>query len=117
MDDSLIFVKTKEDAKKVLEDLTNFLNNKLQLELNEKTQIIKSKQGVNSCGYRINEYRLKIRTRGKKALKKKIKNLESKIYSGEIGVKDAYTKICGHLGYIKIANVKNLTDKLFTTEL
>ena len=29
------------------------------LELNKKTQIFKSKQGVNFCGYKINEYRLK----------------------------------------------------------
>ena len=26
------------------------------LELNKKTQIFKSKQGVNFCGYKINEY-------------------------------------------------------------
>ncbi len=117
MDDSIIFVHKKNEAKEILEKITCFLNNKLQLELNEKTQIIKSKQGVNFCGYKINEYRLKLRTRGKKSLKKKIKSLEKKIYSGEIGIKYAYTKICGHLGYIKIANIKNLSDKLFLTEL
>lgn len=31
----------------------------LELDLNKKTQIFKSKQGVNFCGYKINEYRLK----------------------------------------------------------
>ena len=36
------------------------------LELNKKTQIFKSKQGVNFCGYKINEYRLKIRDKGKR---------------------------------------------------
>ena len=45
------------------------------LELNKKTQIFKSKQGVNFCGYKINEYRLKIRDKGKRKLKKKIKKL------------------------------------------
>ena len=35
------------------------------LEVNKKTQIFKSKQGVNFCGYKINEYRLKIRDKGK----------------------------------------------------
>ena len=34
---------------------------KVQLKLNSKTQIFKSKQGVNFCGYKINEYRLKSR--------------------------------------------------------
>ena len=36
------------------------------LEVNKKTQIFKSKQGVNFCGYKINEYRLKIRDKGKR---------------------------------------------------
>ena len=45
------------------------------LELNKKTQIFKSKQGVNFCEYKINEYRLKIRDKGKRKLKKKIKKL------------------------------------------
>ena len=45
------------------------------LEVNKKTQIFKSKQGVNFCGYKINEYRLKIRDKGKRKLKKKIKKL------------------------------------------
>lgn len=117
MDDSIVFVHTKDEAKIVLTKIAKFLSDELQLELNAKTQIIKSRQGVNFCGYKINEYRLKLRTRGKKALKKKIKSLERQIYLGEIGVKYAYTRICGHLGYIKIANIKNLTDKLFLTEL
>ena len=45
----------------------------LELELNSKTQIFKSKQGVNFCGYKINEYRLKIRDKGKRKLKEKVK--------------------------------------------
>ncbi len=117
MDDSIIFVKDKEKAREILESVKSFLEEKLDLELNEKTQIIKSCQGVNFCGYKINENRLKLRTRGKKALKKKIKSLEKKIYKGEISTKDAYIKICGHLGYIQIANIKNLSEKLFFTNM
>ena len=50
-------------------------------------------------------------------MKKKIKSLEKKIYKGEISTKDAYIKICGHLGYIQIANIKNLSEKLFFTNM
>lgn len=49
MDDSVIFVKTKEEAKKILEEITGFLKEELFLELNEKTQIFKNKQGLNFC--------------------------------------------------------------------
>ena len=90
-----------------------FLKENLRLELNSKTQIFKNKQGVNFCGYKINEYRLKIRDKGKKKLKKKVKYLTEKVKSGEMTSKEAKKYIAGHLGYIQIANVKNLKDKLF----
>ena len=61
LDDSVVIVKTKEEAKFALEQIQRFLKENLKLELNKKTQIFKNKQGVNFCGYKINEYRLKIR--------------------------------------------------------
>ena len=73
----IIIVKTKEEAKKCLEEITKFLKEKLDLTLNKKTQIFKSKQGVNFCGYKINEKRMKIRDKGKRKLKKKNKQLKS----------------------------------------
>ena len=113
MDDSIILVKTKEEAIYVLEEIKKFLKENLELELNEKTQIFKSSQGVNYCGYKINEYRLKIRDRGKRKLKKKVKELKYKIKVGKISSKEARKYLCGHLGYIKIANTYNLENKLF----
>ena len=79
MDDSIILVKTKPEAIQALEKIQEFLKKNLHLELNNKTQIFKSSQGVNYCGYKINEYRLKIRDKGKKKLKKKIKYLRYEI--------------------------------------
>ena len=116
MDDIIAIVKTKQEAIEKLEKIRNFLKENLDLELNNKTQIFKGKQGVNFCGYKINEYRMKIRDKGKKKLKKKIKKLKEEIKQGEITSKDAKIYLCGHLGYIKYANTKNLTDTLFYTE-
>ena len=116
MDDSVLMVKTKKEAKEVLEKITIFLKEELKLELNSKTQIFKNKQGVNFCGYKINEYRLKIRDKGKRKLKKKIKKLKEKIKQGEMTSKEAKKYITGHIGYIQIANVRNLSNKLFYIE-
>ena len=113
MDDALLLVKTKKEAKEALYAIRSFLKNNLELELNAKTQIFKNKQGVNFCGYKINEYRLKIRDKGKRKLKKKIKSLKEKIKNGEISSKEAKRYIAVHLGYIKIANTNNLEEKLF----
>ena len=116
MDDSIILVKTKQEAKSILEKIIIFLKEKLDLELNSKTQIFKSKQGVNFCGYKINEYRMKIRDKGKRKLKKKVKKLTEQIKDGKITSKEAKIYLCGHLGYMKYANVKNLKEKLFYIE-
>ena len=116
LDDSIVIVQTKKEAKEVLTKIKEFLKEKLQLELNKKTQIFKGKQGVNFCGYKINEYRLKIRDKGKRKLKKKVKKLKEQIRIGKISSKEAKRYLAGHLGYIQIANVKNLTDKLFYKE-
>ena len=113
MDDSVLFVKTKQEAKEVLEKITVFLKEQLELELNKKTQIFKSKQGVNFCGYKINAYRLKIRDKGKRKLKKKVKDLKENIKQGNLTSKEAHKYLVGHLGYIKIANTYNLESKLF----
>ena len=113
MDDMVIIVKTKEEAVKQLEKIRRFLRENLRLELNSKTQIFKSTQGVNFCGYKINEYRLKIRKNGKRKLKKKIKKLKYEIKNNKLTTKEAYKCLAGHLGYMKIANVRNLKDKLF----
>ena len=113
MDDAILIRRTKEGVKSDLENIKIFLSEKLKLELNKKTQIFKNKQGVNFCGYKINEYRLKIRNKGKRKLKKKVKSLKEMIKTGEINSKEAKRYLAGHLGYMKIANVKNLKEKLF----
>ena len=92
------------------------MEKKLELKLNNKTQIFKNKQGVNFCGYKINEYRLKIRDRGKRKLKEKVKKLTKEIKEGKINSKDAKKYLCGHLGYLKIANTYNIENKLFEKE-
>ena len=115
LDDSICMFKTKEKAKNTLEKIKEFLEKNLELELNEKTQIFKNKQGVNFCGYKINPYRLKIRDKGKRKLKKKVKELKYKIGVGELDSKEAKKYLCGHFGYIKYANVKNLAEKIFDT--
>ena len=113
MDDSVALLKTKEEAILALEKIRKFLKENLHLELNSKTQIFKSSQGVNYCGYKINEYRLKIRDKGKKKLKKKIKYLRYEIKNGRMSSKDAKRYLAGYLGYLKIANTRNLELKLF----
>lgn len=113
MDDSIILMKDKEELKEVYSKLKEFIEKNLKLQFNKKTNIFKSKQGVNFCGYYIKENRIKLRQKGKKRLKKKIKVLKYKIKNGEISSKEAKKYLCGHFGYIKYANADFLIKKLF----
>lgn len=116
LDDSVLLVSSKEEAKYCLSKIKEFLFSRLGLTLNKKTQIFKSKQGVNFCGYKINEYRLKIRDKGKRKLKKKVKKLKCLVKNGEISSLETRKYLAGHIGYIKIADTYNLENKLFYRE-
>ena len=48
--------------------------------------------------------------------KNKVKKLKYQIKTKQIDTKEAYRFLAGHLGYIDIANVKNLKEKLFYIE-
>lgn len=116
LDDSVIMVKTKKEAIECLKEITKSLEENLKLKLNKKTQIFKNTQGVNFCGYKINEYRMKLRDKWKRKLKQKIKKLKKQIYFGKITSKEARKYLAGHLGYIKYANAESLIEKLFYIE-
>ena len=71
---------------------------------------------MNFCGYKINEYRMKLRDKGKRKLKKKVKKLTNQVYEGKISSKEAKKYFAGHMGYIKYADTYNLVNKLFYIE-
>ena len=59
---------------------------------------------------------MKIRDRGKRKLKKKIKYLKYQVKNKKMTSKEAKRYIAGHIGYIQYANVNNLIEKLFYVE-
>ena len=116
MDDSVLMVSSKEEAKYCLEKIKNFLFLKLGLCLNKKTQIFKSKQGINFCGYKINENRIKIRNSSKYRMKRKLKGYTKQLKSGKITLSEIQKSIAGWLGYVKHADSYNLRKSMFYIE-
>ena len=72
---------------------------------------------MNFCGYKINEYRVKIRDKGKRKLKKKVKYLTNQIYQGKMTSKEAKKYLAGHMGYptttIRFAPHSNTNLRLY----
>lgn len=116
MDDIVILCKNKLVVKENLEKLSNFLNEKLKLTFNSKTRIFKDIQGVNFCGYKINEYRLKIRNSSKYRMKRKLKLYTKKLKNGEITLPEIQRSIAGWCGYVKHSDSYNLMKSMFYIE-
>lgn len=75
MDDFIILVSTKEEAKNYKKLITKFLKEKLALDLNSKSKYYPNELGVDFCGYCIYETHKLIRKRSKNKIKKLIKKL------------------------------------------
>ena len=116
MDDVVILCKNKEEAKQRLEKISIFLRDKLKLTLNSKTRIFKDIQGVNFCGYKINERRLKIRHTSKCRMKRKLKKYTKLLKEEKITISDIQRSIAGWLGYVKHADSYNLRKSMFYIE-
>ena len=73
MDDFILLVESKQEAKRLLFLISQFLEENLHLELNHKSGYFPNRAGVDFCGFRIFEsYRL-LRKRSYKKIKKKVK--------------------------------------------
>ena len=116
MDDIVILCKNKEEAREGLEKITKYLKDNLELELNSKTRIFKGNQGVNFCGYKINEYRMKIRHTSKCRMKRKLKKYTNLLKEGKIELPEIQRSIAGWLGYAKHADSYNLRKSMFYIE-
>lgn len=116
MDDMIILTQNKEMAQYCLKNITNFLESNLRLTLNSKTKIFKDIQGVNFCGYKINEKRMKIRNTSKTRMKRKLKKYTELLKENKITLPEIQRSIAGWLGYVKHADSYNLRKSMFYIE-
>lgn len=84
MDDIVIICENKTIAQNNLKVLSEFAKTNLKLTFNSKTKIFKNIQGVNFCGYKISENRLKIRNQSKYRMKGKLKLYTKQLKSSKI---------------------------------
>ena len=73
MDDFILLIENKEKSKEILKEITKFLDENLELELNKKTNYFKVNQGVNFCGFKIKLKEIRLLKRSKKKIYKRVK--------------------------------------------
>ncbi len=110
MDDFLLLVPTKEEAKEYLNIISKFLKDNLDLELNIKSKYYPSKMCVDYCGYRIFETHILVRNRCKKKIKKIIKKWNYLYENNLINlffVRQSWNSWKGHISHANSYNLKN----------
>jgi len=113
MDDFIIMVPTKEEAKRLLELVEGFVRDRLHLELNTKTRIFPGNQGVNAYGFKIFATHKHVRTRSKVDMKRKIRAMDRKYRAGELPLKNVMLSVNSWLGHARHSNSFNLARKIF----
>lgn len=107
-DDTIIIVKDKEKAIKVLDELSLLISERLGLQLNmNKTKKFPINQGVNAIGFKIYSTHRLLRNDSKKKIKRKAKKFRPMLINEEITVEKVEQILNSWLGHSKHANSYN----------
>lgn len=109
MDDFLLLVPTKEEAKKIKEKIVCFLKDNLKLELNVKSKYYPNCMGIDFCGYKIFETHFLIRKRSKAKIKRLIKSWNRFYEQGMLQLENVVQRWqawCGHISHANAYNIK-----------
>lgn len=112
MDDFVLLLENKEQSKIILAKIKEFLEVKLKLQLNEKTNYFKAKQGINFCGYKIYSSHILLRKNNKVKIKRKIKKWNKMYKAKELDMKKAIIQLNSWCGHAKNADTYILREKM-----
>ncbi len=106
MDDLVLIHEDKDYLKGLLKGLTEFANQKLRLEFNEKTQIFPLSQGVDYLGWHFylsdtGKVIRKLRSSNKRRFKRRLKAFEQKYAQGEMTSEEIRRSLVSYNGHLK----------------
>ncbi len=113
MDDFVIIVKNKEEARMVYKEVEQFIINKLKLELNHKSRIYPSKMGVDFCGYRVFHNFVLVRKRSIKKIKSNLKLWKHETNNRCLDIDKVLSSLNSWLAHINHSNSYNLGKKYY----
>lgn len=112
-DDMFFVLKSKENAKLIMEKVKSFLKEKLKLNVNEhKTKIFPLEQGVNGIGFKIYPTHMLLRNDSKKRIKRKLKGIEHLIIEERMSPQKAEQMLNSWKGHADYACSFNFYNKL-----
>jgi len=113
MDDIIIIMPNKQEARRILGLVKTYANDTLHLKLNkDKTKIFPINQGVNVVGFKIYSTHRLLRNDSKKKIKRKVKAMPHLIQEGKLTIERAEQMLNSWLGHAKHASSHNFIKKL-----
>ncbi len=117
MDDFVIFHSSKTHLHEMRRSLSDWLNDELHLDLNNKTAVFpvanKSGRPVDFLGYRITSNKRLLRKQSIKALQRKLEKLHRDYSSGAVSFKQVRIALASHMGHANHADSHNLLINIF----
>lgn len=107
-DDFVLILENKEQCKKIKKEIEEFLEEKLHLKLNNKTNYFKLKDGVNFLGYKVFSSHILIKSDKKRKMYKKIREFNKLYKKNELNVRRANMTINSWKAHTKNADAYNL---------
>ena len=113
MDDGIILSDDKPQLHVWHKEIEEFLNTKLQLNLNNKTMICPIDKGVEWVGYRIWPTHVTIRKSTSLRMKRRLRLLQEQYRSGEVTFDRVSKTVNSYKVLMKHCNCHNLDKKIF----
>ena len=113
MDDVIILDNDKHKLRHYQEQISNFIETHLKLELNNKTCISTCKSGIDFCGYRVFPNYVKLR---KKTYTKMMRRIRQMVYlysQGKISEFEVQQTMGSYYGFLKHCDSYNIRTRLF----
>lgn len=112
MDDIIILHHNKKYLEEVKRDIAGFLEEKLHLQLNNKTCIRPTSMGIEFVGFRVWSTHIKLRKKTAKKMKKRLKYLFTAYAAGEVDRETLDRSIASYRGILKHFNSYGLRQDL-----
>lgn len=112
MDDIIILHHDKKYLEEVKRDIAGFLEEKLHLQLNNKTCIRPTSMGIEFVGFRVWSTHIKLRKKTAKKMKKRLKYLFTAYAAGEVDQETLDRSIASYRGILKHFNSYGLRQDL-----
>jgi retron-type reverse transcriptase len=112
-DDFVIISDDKIYLEELLEPIREFLKSKLHLDLHpHKIVLRKYRQGIDFLGYVILPYHIKLRTKTKRKIPKKLKHSVILYKSGQINKVTMKSSLASYLGVLSHANTYKMSENI-----